>query len=271
MSFAAENRFVARLTPSTAELIEKYATFDTEAAYLVSFNIINEELIGIINRAGEWLKEGFVANEVLSEVWEAENPCSECPERKGCNITCRRKHAFDKEIYGGLLCGKQCAAIQKAWGDNEEENKVHFKVRFTPYGELIFERDRDYAKGGIKISREGTISIFLEEINLRPWSAALYAMFVSHPEGFELCKLTGELKSELIKRYKTITQSEVKVKRLRSQLRQEGSLSHLLNNKLSELNTQLRSAGVAEVFLVGAEAHKSNNKPYFIPYLKCEK
>lgn len=268
----AQSSFVARLTPPTAELIEKYAMLDPDDGNrIVNFNIINEEIVGVIRRAGEWLAEGFVPNEELSTVWQAENPCDGCADRVGCNITCRRKHAFDKEVYGGLLCGRECAAVQRGWSGAEEENKVHFVVRFTPSGELVFERDRGYAEGGVKISREGTVSIFNKELKLRPWSAALYAMFVAHPEGFELAKLGGELRSEFIKRYQTATQSALKVKRLRQLLRQERSLSHLFNNKLSELNAQLRKEGVGEQFVVCAENHKSNNKPYFIPYLRGKK
>lgn len=117
------------LTPTTAELIERYADFDSER-YIAKFQIINEELIGALNGAARWLAEGFASNEILSEVWESENPCTNCAEREGCTITCRRKHSFDKEVYGGLLCGTNPAAYQLKWGSQTTvANKVHFRDR----------------------------------------------------------------------------------------------------------------------------------------------
>lgn len=264
------DQFVAPLSATTAELIERYGSFDDEG-FIESYHIINEELIGILQQAAEWLVEGFLSNERLSSVWGLENPCVICPDKEGCQITCRRKHSFDKEVYGGLLCSRNAAAEILNRESREVENMVHFKVRFTPQGTLIFTRDKGHSDGAIKMDKNFHFTIDGKEPELRPWSASLYAMFVRHPEGFPLTYLAEEGRSEFIKIYKTITKSDIKVAKLRSQLKEEKGLSRLLNNKLSELNKQLRECGIAPIFLPRTEQHKANNKPFFIPYLKGEK
>lgn len=260
-----KSQYIATLSPTTSELIRRYGEFDTEG-YLKSFYIINEELIGAIRNAGQWLKEGLWANECLSEEWEKENPCNACPERPKCGITCRRKHAFDKEVYGGFLCGHKPVAYRLACASKEVENEVRFRVRLEGENELVFSRDIDYAPEAIVFGRGGVVTIECKQIILPPWSAALYKMFTLHPQGFPLSDLAGELKTEFISTYKTTSGSEIKTKKMKEQLRSP-RLSHILNNKLSALNSQLRSNGISEDFIPRTEKYKSNNKPYFIPYL----
>lgn len=262
-----KQRFTIQLSAPTAELIEHYADLDAEG-YISKYQIINEELIAVLRSAAEWLQEGFMSNERLSDVWSGENPCEGCPEREGCAITCRRKHSFDKEVYGGLLCGTKPAAIQLGWGTRQPKGEVHFGVRLESGGILSFLRREGYLEGAIKVGRKGDVRIEGKEIKLRPWSAALYAMFVLHPEGFALSSLAKELRKEFVRLYRNISLSEVKVERLCAQLEDERHLSHLLNNKLSELNAQLSEEGVREEFMVRSSQRKSNNKPYYIPHLR---
>ncbi len=256
-----------RLSEPTTELIERYGDFD-EKGYISKFQIINEELIGALKSAAQWLQAGFWSNERLSEAWERESPCSTCPESEDCTITCRRKHIFDKEVYGGLLCGTTPAAYQMNWGSKEIKNKVHFRVRIGDENTLLFERDRGQLSGAIKVSKNGSVKIEGRAVKLRPWSAALYTMFTLHPEGFTLGSLAEENKKEFLKIYKNISQSEVKTERLRAQLEDTKHLSHLLNNKLSELNNQLALEEIPPIFRIRTESHKANNKPYYIPYLR---
>lgn len=253
------------LSTSTAELIRRYGEFDSEG-FLKSFYIINEELIGAIRNASQWLKEGFWANERLSEEWEKENPCDNCPDKPSCGITCRRKHSFDKVVYGGLLCGNSPVAYRLFWESDDVENKVHFKVRLQGENELVFSRDIGHAPGAIEFGRYGLVRIERNKIVLPPWSAALYKMFVRHPKGFPLSALARELRGEFIGIYRTISGSEVKTNKLREQLHSP-RLSHILNNKLSELNLLLREHEVREDFIPRADKYKSNNKPYYIPYI----
>ncbi len=261
------DRHLVQLSQPTAELLERYGDFDKEG-YISKFQIINEELVDALKSAAQWLQEGFLNNERLSEVWDKENPCSVCPEREGCTITCRRKHTFDKEIYGGLLCGTNPAAYQLKWGSKEVKNKVHFRVKFSAENALIFERKEPLISGAIKVDKKGVVRIEDKTLKLRPWSATLYTMFALHPEGFALASLADEKKREFLKIYENISQSAVKTSRLRLQLDNPKHLSHLLNNKLSELNSQLTEQGVRPIFLVRSEQHKANNKPYYIPYLR---
>ena len=256
-----------QLSRPTAELIERYGDFD-DGGYISKFQIINEELIGALKSAAQWLQEGFWSNERLSEAWEKESPCSNCPDREDCTITCRRKHTFDKEVYGGLLCGTTPAAYQMKWGTKEVKNKVHFRVRIGDENALLFERDKEQLSGAIKVAKNGLVKIEGRVVKLRPWSATLYTMFTTHPEGFTLSSLAEDNKKEFLKIYKTISQSEIKTERLRIQLEDSKHLSHLLNNKLSELNSQLTRQGVNSIFHIRTTQHKANNKPYYIPYLR---
>lgn len=263
----SESRYIAQLSASTAELIERYADCDEEG-YITNFQIINEELIGVLLGAAEWLKKGFASNEHLCEVWERENPCESCHEREGCTITCRRKHTFDKEVYGGLLCGKNPAAYQVKWGGRGAKNKVHFKARLYPENRLSFERDIPHLSGAVWVDKKGGVRIEAKRIKLRPWSAALYTIFALHPEGIVLSSIAKERRREFIKIYTSITKSDVKTEKLLLQLDDSKHLSHLLNNKLSELNKQLAAEGVEPRYRICSAQHKSNNKPYFIPYLR---
>lgn len=267
MIMAERERVSIALSAPTAELIERYADFDAEG-YISKFQIINEELIGALRSAAEWLQEGFASNERLSEVWSRENPCEQCAEREGCSITCRRKHTFDKEVYGGLLCGMLPAAYQHQWGTRSVKNEVRLRARIDADNRLVFLRDCGLLSGAIKVDKRGGVRIEGKTLKLRPWSAALYTMFVLHSEGFPLMSLAEEHKREFLKIYRNISQSEVKTERLRAQLEDVKSLSHLLNNKLSELNAQLSEQGVREEFVVRSSQRKSNNKPYYIPHLR---
>ncbi len=266
--------YFAPLTPSTADLVERYANLDNEG-YIENYQIINKELIEALMGAGEWLKEGLSEGEVMGEVWSRPNPCEECSERVGCSITCRRKHAFDKEVYGGLLCGTVAAAERHNKEGGEAKNKVHFKVRFVAEHEgisgLIFEHYEEHLGEAIEIRKSGEIWICGRPLNLRPWSHALYLMFLLHPEGITLSSIAGTHVKKFIRLYKNCSQSTIKVKRLKEQLADKEGLSHLLNNKLSELNRQLRDAGVEPQFRVSATSHRANNKPYYIPYVREKK
>ena len=261
------DRHSVQLSQPTAELLERYGDFDKEG-YISKFQIINEELVDALKGAARWLQEGFWDNERLSEMWDKENPCACCAERESCTITCRRKHTFDKEVYGGLLCGTNPAAYQIKWGTKEVKNKVHFRVKFVTPNTLIFERNEPHISGAIKVDKKGLVRIEGKSLKLRPWSATLYTMFALHPEGFALASLAEENRKEFLKIYQNISGSEVKTSRLRLQLDNTKQLSHLLNNKLSELNSQLAEQGVRPTFLVRSEQHKANNKPYYIPYLR---
>lgn len=269
------SNFFTPLTPSTADLVERYADFD-EGGYIKNYQIINKELIEAIVGAGEWLREGLSERETMGEVWSRQNPCNECPDKVGCSITCRRKHSFDKEVYGGLLCGAVVAAEEKTEGTEEAKNKVHFKVRLASENEtklgLIFERNVEYLGEALVVGKKGEILLRGERLEgLRPWSAALYTIFCLHPEGITLSSLCEEHSKEFVKIYKKVSASEIKVKKLKAQLADGTTVTRLLNNKLSELNIQLREAGVEPQFQVTTTSHKANNKPYFIPYLKEKK
>lgn len=269
------NTFFTPLTPSTADLVKRYADFD-EGGYIKNYQIINKELIEAIVGAGEWLREGLSEREAMGEVWSRPNPCEECPDKIGCSITCRRKHTFDKEVYGGLLCGAVVATEEKKMGSDEVKNKVHFKVRLVCENEgqngLVFERNVEYLGEALMVGKKGEILLYGRPlVKLRPWSMALYTIFCLHPEGITLSSLYGEHAKEFVKIYKKISASEIKVKKLKTQLADSNTITRLLNNKLSELNIQLREAGVGPKFQVTTTSHKANNKPYFIPYLKEKK
>ena len=268
------HQFFTPLTPSTADLVERYADFD-EGGYIKNYQIINKELIEALAGAGEWLKGSLSAGEAMGEVWSRPNPCDECPEKAECSITCRRKHSFDKEVYGGLLCGTLPAAESIQKGKDGAKNKVHFKVRLLANNEgkkgLSFERNEEYAGEALEVNKKGEILLRGKALDLRPWSASLYTMFYLHPEGITLSSLYADHAKEFTKLYKKFSASEIKTKKFKAQLADLDSVTRLLNNKLSELNTQLRNLGVEPQFLVTATAHKANNKPYFIPYLKDKK
>jgi hypothetical protein len=55
---------------------------------------------------------------------------------------------------------------------------------------------------------------------------------------------------------------------LKDLLREGDGVQHLINNKISELNNELRAQGVAEIFMVHSEQYKANNKPYGIRYMR---
>ena len=73
MNSIHNDSFVTTLTASTADLINRYGECDEEGR-IVRFNIINEELIGALRSAAEWLERGFLSNESLSQVWSRPSP-----------------------------------------------------------------------------------------------------------------------------------------------------------------------------------------------------
>ena len=124
-----EEIFHTALTPATADLIGRYAEMD-ESGFITKYQIINEEVIAALKKAAAALSDELLYGEQLSEHWERKSPCEGCESAPECTMTCRRKHAFDKEVYGGLLCGSLPCSYLAYEDENGEKNKVCFKVRF---------------------------------------------------------------------------------------------------------------------------------------------
>lgn len=275
-----------QLTPQTADLVQRYAEVD-ECGYISKYQIINEELIEALHTAADTLKSGLIVGEQMSKWWSIDTPCKECPDANGCNITCRRKHSFDKDVYGGLLCGLKPAIyiyptlnIPKTmtpqeydeWfatpRSEEPSDESILRVRVAEGGILEIERHGKRAQGAIHHSKFLPLVIDRREITLRPWSMALYRTFINRPEGIILSSLCGNNKRDLLRHYERASASPSKTAKLKELLHEGSKAQHLINNKISELNSELRAQGVGEEFMVCSEQYKANNKPYYIRYLK---
>lgn len=252
------------LTPSTAELISRYAKLSDDGR-IEQFQIINEEIISALRSAAEVARSRMAANEQLSGHWDVPSPCEQCAERGRCTITCRLKHAYEKEVFGGLLCGRLAALTQSTL---KGENNVYFNVYFVGQTTLEFYRSVGFGSGLISLGRRGGVSINGRTIVLRPWSEALYRLFVSHPEGVVLGQIATTHKAEFLAHYERASRSQLKLSKTKALLNDAEGFTRLINNKLAELNSQLRSAGVEEMYHVLPAQRKSNFKPYFIAYLR---
>ena len=98
-----------------------------EDGFVVKYQIINEEVISALKDAANTLSDELLYGEQLSEYWERKSPCEDCELAMECSMTCRRKHAFDKEVYGGLLCGLlPCSYLAY---ENEQGEKMRSILR----------------------------------------------------------------------------------------------------------------------------------------------
>lgn len=261
-----EEIFRITLSPSTADLIGRYADLD-ENGFILKYQILNEEIVLALKKAAESLAEELLYGEQLSEYWERESPCVSCESAEGCTMTCRRKHTFDKEVYGGLLCGALPCSYLAYDQEDGEKNNVYFKVKFNEQEGLIFYRPVDAAPEGIRFVGNKVVVIDGRGVVLRPWSMSLYRFFVRHPEGLPLSALYTDNRREFVKIYESVVRSEVKCVRLKALLKNEGGIQRTLNNKLSELNVELRAQGVAPEFMVTSEGARTYHQPYRIEYL----
>lgn len=256
-----EEFFRIAITPQTAELIRRYGEVD-EDGHISKYQIINEEVISALKRASEQLSDELLYGETLSEYWDRESPCESCELASDCTMTCRRKHAFDKEIYGGLLCGVlPCSCLAH---NGEEENKVYFKVKFNEQNELVFYRPTDIVPEGLRFVGNKIVVIEGRGVVLRPWSMSLYRLFVRHPEGLPLSAIYTEHRREFVRIYESVVRSEVKSARLKALLKDSDGIHRTINNKLSELNVELRRQGVAPKFMVTSEGPRTSHQLYCI-------
>ena len=249
-----EEIFHTALTPATADLIGRYAEMD-ESGFITKYQIINEEVIAALKKAAAALSDELLYGEQLSEHWERKSPCEGCESAPECTMTCRRKHAFDKEVYGGLLCGSLPCSYLAYEDENGEKNKVCFKVRFGAEEGLTFYRPVEEVINGRGVS-------------LRPWSMALYRFFVRHPEGVPLVALYTDHRKEFAKIYESVVRSDTKSARLKALLKNANGIQRTLNNKLSELNVELRAQGVASDFMVTSEGPRTYHQIYCIEHLR---
>lgn len=274
-----------KLTPQTAELVHRYAETDPEGR-ITKYPIINEEIVAALLLAIERFESEMVLGEQRSNVWDTESPCVGCAEAKGCSITCRLKHQFEKEVYGGLLSGTKPAiwihntsdvpkilneeeyqSWRKKLKEREQKEEVYFKVHLNEET-LEIERTTGHKPGAISHTKHHPLVIDHREVSLRPWSMALYRTFINRPAGITLSSLYGESKRDFIRHYERATNSPLKTSKVKELLRDGKGVQHLVNNKLSELNKELRAQGVNDIFMVHSEQFKANNKPYYIRYLK---
>lgn len=253
----------ATLSPSTAELVARYAQF-ADDGLIEKFHIINEEVIVALREAACVAQANFVSNESLSDHWAAKSPCEDCDQRRRCSITCRLKHNYEKSVFGELLCGR-LPAIEKQCG--EEKNNVYFNAYFRSPNRLDFYRSEGHDLGMIVMGKNGEVFIDSVRVVLRPWSEALYRLFMAHPEGVALAAIATTHKREFLRLYYGATKSDVKLSKTKALLKDKDKFVHAINNKIAELNSQLRAAGVMERFMVLPDKRKSNLKPYFIHYL----
>lgn len=278
-----------QLTPQTADLVRRYAEVDA-GGYICKYHIINEEIVGALRSAIGHFGGEMVLGERPSHHWAAQSPCATCADAKGCTITCRLKHNFEKDIYGGLLCGSKAAIVvydttavpevltndeYAEWADKvadgEQTNELFFRVRLTDNNELEVALSVPHKEGAVWHTKFHPLVIDHREISLRPWSMALYRTFLNRPEGVTLASLCGDNKRDLLRHYLRASDSELKTAKLKEALQPTPTAQHLLNNKLSDLNNELREQGVSEIFMVRSEQYKSNNQPYFIRYIKEQK
>lgn len=275
-----------KLSPATADLVERYAELSPEGV-VTKYQIINEEIVAALHTAIERFKGEMLLGERESEYWQAQSPCVGCAEAKKCTITCRLKHNFEKEVYGGLLCGTKpaiyiydTADVPEVMSANEyaewrarpldgrDKTEVFFKVRFADGGVLEIGRNVGWRSGAVWHTKFHPLVIDHREVSLRPWSMALYRTFLNRPEGITLSSLYGDNKRDLLRHYERASCSPTKTAKLKELLREGDGVQHLINNKISELNNELRAQGVAEIFMVRSEHYKANNKPYRIRYLR---
>lgn len=275
-----------QLSPATADLVERYAERSAEGV-ITKYQIINEEIIAALHTAIGKFKGEMVLGERASHHWQAQSPCVGCAEAKKCTITCRQKYNFEKEVFGGLLCGTKPAIYiydttnapevmtteeygewRKKELDDRDKTEVFFKVRLAEGGVLEVERSVGQPKGSVWHTKFHPMVIDHREISLRPWSMALYRTFLNRPEGITLSSLYGENRRDLLRYYERASCSPTKTAKLKELLRSGEGVQHLINNKLSELNNELRSQGVSEIFMVHSDQYKANNKPYGIRYLR---
>lgn len=261
-----EELFRTALTPQTADLIRRYAEMDEEG-FVVKYQIINEEVISALKKAADNLSDELLYGEQLSEYWERKSPCEACELAEECTMTCRRKHAFDKEVYGGLLCGLLPCSYLAYDNEQGEKNKVYFKVKLDEQDTLIFYRPVDAIPEGVKFVGNNVVVIDGRGVVLRPWSMALYRFFVRHPEGVTLSTIYNENRKEFVKIYESVVRSEVKSARLKALLKNGDGIQRTLNNKLSELNVELRGQGAPADFMVTSEGPRTYHQIYRITHL----
>ncbi|MBQ2797632.1 MAG: hypothetical protein IJD12_05395 [Tidjanibacter sp.] len=259
--------FHTTLTPATADLISRYAEVD-ESGFITKYQIINEEVITALKKAAVTLSDELLYGEQLSEHWERKSPCEGCESAPECTMTCRRKHSFDKEVYGGLLCGSLPCSYLAYEDENGEKNKVCFKVRFRAEEGLTFYRPVEESPEGVKFVGSKVVVINGRGVSLRPWSMALYRFFVRHPEGVPLVTLYTDHRKEFAKIYESVVRSDTKSARLKALLKNANGIQRTLNNKLSELNVELRAQGVAPDFMVTSEGPRTYHQIYCIEHLR---
>ena len=261
-----EEIFRTTLSPSTADLVGKYAEVD-ENGFILKHPILNEEVISATKQAAASLADELLYGEQLSEHWESESPCVGCELAEGCTMTCRRKHAFDKEVYGGLLCGTLPCSYLAYEQESGEKNKVYFKVKYDGQSALIFYRPVEATPEGVRFVGNKVVVIDGKGVELRPWSMALYRLFMRHPEGLPLSAIYTDNRREFVKIYESVVRSEVKSTRLKAMLKNNDGIQRTINNKLSELNVELRAQGVIPEFLVTSEGPRTYHQIYRIGFL----
>ncbi len=261
-----EELFRTTLTPQTSDLVRRYAEMDEEG-FVVKYQIINEEVISALKKAANALSDEFLYGEQLSEYWECQSPCEECELAGECTMTCRRKHAFDKEVYGGLLCGLLPCSYLAYENEQEEKNKVYFRVKLDEQDNLIFYRPVDVVPDGVRFVGSNVVVIDGRGVVLRPWSMALYRFFIRHPEGVALSALYNEHRREFVRIYESVVRSEVKSTRMKALLKNGNGVQRTLNNKLSELNVELRRQGVPSDFMVTSEGPRTYHQVYRVEHL----
>lgn len=264
-----EEIFRTQLSSPTADLIKGYAEVD-ESGYIVKFQTINEEVIAALKEASVRLADELLYGEQLSEHWQRKSPCEGCEQAADCSFTCRHKHNFDKEVYGGLLTGSLPCSYLAYEGVDGEKIKVAFKVTLSPSDELIFARPVEMAPEGVRFVGNKVVVIDGKGVVLRPWSMALYRFFVHHPEGVPISAIYTDHRREFVKIYESVVRSEVKSARLKQLLKDGDNIQRTMNNKLSELNLELRGQGVAPKYEVSSEGARTNHRPYRIEHIALQ-
>ncbi len=252
------------LGTDSAELVRRYARTDTEG-YITAFQIFNDELVAAVLAGGAFLQYNLTSSERLSEHWKKPSPCGSCRSAERCAITCRDKHRFDKELYGGLLCGKlPCLYVTSFDGSRTD---VYFKVRLEGDG-LRFDRTVPQAFEPTSQIGPDTLLIDRAKIKLRPWSMALYMLFARYPEGLPLSAVYTSHRKEFAEIYHDVARSELKLAKLNRMFDDCTQMQRTINDKVSELNKELALQGVSEPFRVLSAKHKANLTPYFIRHLR---